>query len=227
MIKVQSLSKSYGSIQVLKQIDLSFEPGTINGIVGVNGAGKSTLFRCLAQLEPCDGTVQYEGGKLKDVTGFLETSPYFLSYMTGREYLRLFCQARNLSIASLNNKNVFDLPLDRYAASYSTGMKKKLALTAILLQKNEVFILDEPFNGVDLQSNLLILEVMEKLKSLNKIVILSSHIFSTLSTICDHIHHLEEGKIVRSGNKDEFPAIEEAMRKTGLSSRLDALELEG
>ena len=144
------------------------------------------------------GKIEYSNGILKNVTGFLYTNPYFLSKITGLEYLQLLCNARNIQVNNLEDKNIFDLPLNQYADTYSTGMKKKLALTAILLQNNDVFILDEPFNGVDIQSNIVIKEVLVKLKELNKIVILSSHIFSVLGETCDLLHHLKNGEIIKS-----------------------------
>ena len=160
MIKIQSLNKAYGSKQILTNINLHFNKGDINGIVGENGAGKTTLFKCISGLESFDGNIEFDNGILKNVTGFLTTDPYFLTKITGKEYLQLFCNARNVTITDFEEKNIFDLPLNQYADTYSTGMKKKLALTAILLQKNEVFILDEPFNGVDIQSNIVIKEIV-------------------------------------------------------------------
>src|SRR5664279_1437591 len=71
--------------------------------------------------------------------------------------------------------NIFELPLDKYAEIYSTGMQKKLAITGLLLQKNEVFILDEPFNGVDISSNLMIQEILTGLKAFGKTVITVSY----------------------------------------------------
>jgi len=225
MISIQSLNKSYGSKKVLSNINLKFNKGEVNGIVGENGAGKTTLFKCLAGLEKFDGTIEFDGGILKNVTGFLTTDPYFLSKITGREYLQLFCNARDIEIENFEEKNIFDLPLKQYADTYSTGMKKKLALTAVLLQQNDVFILDEPFNGVDIQSNIVIKEVLSKLKELNKTIIISSHIFSTLSETCDYLHHLKNGEIIKSVTKNEFESIEEDMKQTGVSHRIDKLDL--
>jgi ABC-2 type transport system ATP-binding protein len=225
MIEIKSLHKSFGKNEVLKNINLSFKPGEVHGIVGENGAGKSTLFNCIGGFETYSGEINYTDGNLKDVTGFLNTDPYFLSRLTGQEYLQLFCNARHIDSANLRQKNIFDLPLNRFAETYSTGMKKKLALTAILIQKNNVFILDEPFNGVDIQSNIVIKEIILKLKSLNKIVIISSHIFSTLSETCDYLHHLKEGNIIKSATKTDFNEIENNMKSTGMTSRLDNLDL--
>ena len=83
-----------------------------------------------------------------------------MTKITGLEYLKFMCQSRSIDSGKLLERNVFNLPLNRYAETYSTGMKKKLALTAILMQENSVFILNEPFNGVDIQSNILISEII-------------------------------------------------------------------
>lgn len=225
MIEIKNLHKSFGKNNVLKDINLTFKPGEVHGVVGENGAGKSTLFNCIGRFENYKGEIKYTDGNLKDATGFLNTDPHFLSRLTGQEYLQLFCNARSIDTSNLREKNIFDLPLNRFAETYSTGMKKKLALTAILLQKNDVFILDEPFNGVDIQSNIVIKEIILKLKSLNKIVIISSHIFSTLSETCDYLHHLKDGEIIKSATKSDFYEIENNMKSSGMTSRLDSLDL--
>ena len=225
MIAIENLSKSFSGKNVLNQINLSFEKGKIYGIVGENGAGKTTLFRCIVGLEDFDGQIQSENRLLKDVTGFLPTDPYFFSKMTGAEYLQLLCNARDIPQPDLKEKNIFDLPLNQYAETYSTGMKKKLAITGILLQQNELYILDEPFNGVDINSNILIVQIIKKLKSLNKIVLIASHIFSTLTESCDEIYLLKEGKIIMGGDQTHFNSIEKSMIGTMLNEKIDQLGL--
>jgi ABC-2 type transport system ATP-binding protein len=225
MITINNLNKSFGTKDVLKNINLEFAKGTICGIVGENGAGKTTLFRCIAGLESYRGEIVSDLKPLKNHLGLLLTDPFFFSKITGREYIRLLCNARGKSIPELDPKNIFDLPLDQYASTYSTGMKKKLALTAILLQENEYFILDEPFNGVDIQSNIILTEIILKLKSLNKTVLISSHIFSTLSDTCDEIHLLRKGEQVKSVQKPEFKMLEDEMKAIVIGNRIEKLDL--
>ena len=204
MIKIKELSKLFGNKEVLKNLSMEFSTGNVYGIVGENGAGKTTLFRCIAGLESYSGEIISDVMPLKNHLGLLLTEPFFFTMMTGREYIRLLCNARGKTNVDIDSKNIFDLPLEQYASTYSTGMKKKLAITAILLQENEYFILDEPFNGVDIQSNIILTEIILKLKELNKIVIISSHIFSTLSDTCDEIHLLRKGEQIKSVNKTGF-----------------------
>ena len=225
MIRIRNLNKQYGDKIVLKNINLNFDPGKVYGIVGENGAGKTTLFRCIAGLEGFSGEIFSGITPLKDHLGLLLTEPFFFSKITGREYLRLLCNARGIELMHVDERNIFSLPLDQYASTYSTGMKKKLALTAILFQENDYFILDEPYNGVDIQSNLILTEVIAKLRELNKIVLISSHIFSTLADSCDEIHLLNQGEVVKSVQRGEFDQLEEEMKKRVVGGKVEALGL--
>ena len=225
MIKIKELSKLFGNKEVLKNLSMEFSTGNVYGIVGENGAGKTTLFRCIAGLESYSGEIISDVKPLKNHLGLLLTEPFFFTMMTGREYIRLLCNARGKTNVDIDNKNIFDLPLDQYASTYSTGMKKKLAITAILLQENEYFILDEPFNGVDIQSNIILTEIILKLKELNKIVIISSHIFSTLSDTCDEIHLLRKGEQIKSVNKTGFKDLEQEMKEVSIGNLIKNLEL--
>ena len=225
MIKIEALSKFYGTKQVLKDINLNIEKGKVYGIVGENGSGKTTLFRCIAGLEKYKGSVTSDLDILKNHLGLLLTEPFFFSKITGKEYIHLLCKARSLDAGNIDERNIFDLPLEQYASTYSTGMKKKLALTAILMQENTCFILDEPFNGVDIQSNIIITEIVQKLKEMGKTVLISSHIFSTLSDTCDEIHLLKEGEFIKKVYKENFGKLEAEMKEMTLGNKIEKLGL--
>ena len=225
MITIENLAKSYGTKKVLENINLNLEKGKVYGIVGENGSGKTTLFKCISGLEKHTGTITCEYGTPKEFLGYLQTEPYFFSKITGNEYLKLLCNARNINHIDLNEKNIFDLPLNEYAATYSTGMKKKLAFTAILIQENKLFILDEPFNGVDIQSNIIITELIHKLKEMGKTILISSHIFSTLNDTCDEIFLLKNGTINKSVLKNEFSLLESEMKEFAIGNKIEKLNL--
>ena len=226
MISIENLSKAFGSNRVINNLNISFEMGKVYGVVGKNGSGKTTLFRCLSGLEDYEGLIKSKFDNLKNNLGFLQTNPFILKKITGREYLQLLSNARGINNGNFDKKNIFELPLDLYATTYSTGMKKKLAFTGILVQKNSVFILDEPFNGVDIQSNMIINEIINRLKSLGKTVIIASHVFSTLKETSDEIYLLEGGVFKEKYNKDGFGVLEKEMKKHILKNKIDKLALE-
>jgi ABC-2 type transport system ATP-binding protein len=225
MIEIIKLSKQYGMVNALKNVNIRFDEGHVYGIVGENGAGKTTLFRCIAGLEDYEGQILSDTQPLKNQLGYLPTEPYFFSKITGKEYIQLLVNAREKKIEKIDDKNIFDLPLNQYASTLSTGMKKKLAITAILLQENKYFILDEPFNGVDIQSNLIMVEIIHKLRELNKTVIISSHIFSTLSDTCDEIFLLRKGELIQSVQKDDFSILEADMKAFTIGNKIAKLGL--
>ncbi len=225
MLELKNLQKNFGTNKVLKGISASFVPGQVYGIVGENGAGKTTLFRCIADLLTFDGEIIKEPADFNHHLGFLQTHNLLLPMMTGREYLRLLTQARHQTISDFDARNVFDLPLDEYARNYSTGMQKKLALMGVLLQQNNCLILDEPFNGVDIQSNIIIAEIIRELRRLGKTVLISSHIFSTLTDTCDEIHLLRDGRFVKSAGPDDFADLEREMIRVTVGDRVGRLGL--
>lgn len=226
MLEVRNLSKKYGSKQVLNSINLRFEKGKIYGIVGENGAGKTTFFKCLAELENYDGEIISPYKQLKNHLGFLETNPLMMSYITGWEYLKLLCKARNIKTDNFEEQNIFKLPLNQYTETYSTGMKKKLAFMGVLLRKNDILILDEPFNGVDIQSNIIITDIIQELKALGKTILISSHIFATLRESCDGIILLSKGNVVKTATKAEYDVLEAEMKKKVIGDNLKKLNLE-
>ncbi|HET8572758.1 MAG TPA: ATP-binding cassette domain-containing protein [Edaphocola sp.] len=225
MIKIENLTKRFGKKTVLNRLNVVFEAGKVYGIVGENGAGKTTLFRCIAGLESFEGKIIADKLPIKNHLGLLLTEPFFFSKITGKEYIRLLCQARGIKTGAIDDRNIFDLPLDQYASTYSTGMKKKLAITAVLMQKNEFFILDEPFNGVDIHSNMIITEIIRKLGETWKTTIISSHIFSTLKDTCNEIYVLENGAFVRRLQQEEFGAFELEMKEMLIGNKIGALDL--
>ena len=225
MILINKLEKSFGNNQVLDNVDILFSSGDISGLVGRNGAGKTTLFHCIANLESYAGTIKTNHTNHKNHIGYLPTSPYMLSRITGREYIQFIANARGQKVNNIDSKNIFDLPLDRYGEHYSTGMKKKLALTAILLLENEYYLFDEPFSGVDLDSNIIIKAVLRKLKSLGKTVVISSHIYNTLIEVCDNIHVLDKGRITQSVSPENFNLFESILEGDTVDALVDRLEL--
>ena len=168
MIQLVEISKAFGSHVVLDRLSFTFEDNKVYGIVGKNGSGKTTLFHCMTGLESCKGEIVSERRPLKNHIGYLPTELFFYKLMTGMEYVQFVCNARNQKIENIAARNIFELPLNDYISTYSTGMKKKLALFAILLQDVPYYIFDEPFNGIDFQSSVLVFDIIKALKQRGK-----------------------------------------------------------
>lgn len=209
MIEINDLHKNFGKVNVLNGIHLKYHSGKIYGLVGENGAGKTTLFNCMMEVIDYTGSI-IRSRTLK--TGYLSASSFFYSQITGWEHLEFCMRAKGLPVNSSKIQDlngIFQLPLDRYASEYSTGMKKKLGFMALLLEDNDVFILDEPFNGVDLKGCILMKKLIQQLKAKEKTVIISSHLIASLREICDIIHYLNEGIIYKEYHQETTKEIEE------------------
>ena len=141
---------------------------------------------------------------------FLETSPYFYPNITGNEYLSLFSQTRS-HFDGKQLSEVFQLPLDDLVDHYSTGMKKKLAILAMLKKDKPIYLLDEPFNGLDLESNHVLEVLLTLLKERGKTILISSHILDPLLRICDDIHLLKGGRLEQNFSKENFENVEQAL----------------
>ena len=221
MLEINQLNFSYGEKTVLQNLDLQVAPGEIHGILGANGAGKTTLFRLLAGwLKPKGGSIRWEGQAIGPrQTSFLETDPYFYPYLKGVEYLRLIRDAPE-RIQQWNQ--LFDLPLDELTDDYSTGMQKKLAFLGVLLQERPVLILDEPFNGVDLAGNEIMMAVIRRSGVLKGATFISSHILNTLTQVCDRISLLSGGRFTQTFGRAEFETLEASVRAES-TAHLDQL----
>jgi ABC-2 type transport system ATP-binding protein len=212
MLEILNLRKAFGSHVVLHEVNLALRPGTIHGLVGANGAGKTTLINCLYGLEKdYTGTIRNAAGRpVRERTGLLPYEPYFYPRLTGREYLEFCLQARGRPIADFTGWNqLLELPLDQFADEYSAGMRKKLALLALLVQHFDYLILDEPFNGLDLEANLLLKEILKRLRDRGTGILLTSHILGALTETSDEISVLMGGRIQRHYPAAEFGTLEQ------------------
>lgn len=221
ILEIKKLNFSFGTKAVLKDFSFALKKGQVHGILGDNGAGKTTFFNLLF------GTLQSTSVAINELDrteiAFLETDSYLYSHMTGMEYLQLISP----QLESLEKWNeIFELPLNEYAHNYSTGMKKKLLLLGVLLLNKSIIILDEPFNGLDLKTCEAIHYIIQRLKAVGKTIILSSHILETVIQNADEISYLENGSILYTYGKSEFPQLEELVKskfRNNIVSKVDEL----
>lgn len=211
LINIHHLSKSYNNTKVLDTLSVTYKPEMIYGLVGENGAGKTTLFNCIMGIISYEGNIQKTSGIS---IGYLPAENHFYSLITGWEYLEFCIKAKEKAFekTKIEKANeIFQLPLQRYASEYSTGMKKKLALLALLLQDNDLYILDEPFNGVDLHGCIQLKKLIRSLKSEGKTVVLSSHQITILHELCDCIDYLNHHTIVKRYVEESVEEIENSI----------------
>ncbi len=154
------------------------------------------------------GKIQFDNRSLvkKDVA-YLETNNFFYSNITGREYLELFTYHHpNFAIAEWNQ--LFDLPLDQYTESYSTGMKKKLAFMGVIALDRAILVLDEPFNGIDLETTQKLKTIIKTLQERGKTILLTSHILESLTSLCTAVSYLAAGQIQHTFHPPEYAEME-------------------
>ncbi|MCO6480942.1 MAG: ATP-binding cassette domain-containing protein [Phaeodactylibacter sp.] len=214
MLTIQNISVSYGDHQVLNGASLEVAPGTIHGVLGMNGAGKTTFFEAVYGRVPrLSGDCTFEGRPLqRPDAAFLETESFFYPMLTGREYLRL-CAVSNPAFDIDGWNELFHLPLGHLAETYSSGMKQKLALMGALAPGRPILILDEPFNGIDLESSEILYQVLAHLCKQGRYILLSSHILETLTNTCHSISHLEGGRFIRTYSREEFAQMQAYIRE--------------
>jgi ABC-2 type transport system ATP-binding protein len=197
---------------VLKNLSVEFQEGQIHGIIGLNGAGKTTFFNCICGLLDYEGTITDTGiSNLKNHIGYVPTEPYFFPRTKGKEYLEFIRHARGEKEINRQIMESFDLPMNEYIDNYSTGMKRKIAFMGAMIGHSDIYILDEPFNGVDIKSNLVLKQHILNLKNQKKTVLLSSHIISSLTEVCDQVYMLKNGQMEKHYQPQHFQEIEADM----------------
>lgn len=209
MLAVNDVSFSYAEEFVLQDITINFEINLIHGIVGLNGSGKTTFFNILSGILACDkGTILLNNVSIKksDIA-YIDAESFFYPKLTASEFLSVFPKT-NLNFNELELAHIFNLPLDEFIENYSTGMKKKLLIISQLKQDKKLFIFDEPFNGLDIESNKSLQFIIELLNQKGKTIFIASHIIEPLYGICHKIHHLKNKHFAKSYSSGEFNQLD-------------------
>ena len=211
MLTITDLRCTYGERTVVELVHYQMAPG-VHGIVGLNGAGKSTLLNALYGFgRNREARVLWKGVVMGHAnTAFQEAESFFHPGITGAEFLDLFMPAEPTGdTGSLNT--LLEVPLDASISTYSTGMKRKLALLGALRLDREVLLLDEPMNGLDLASVRVLEAIIRRLAKRGRTVLITSHVLGPLVTLCDHIHLLQHGRFTRDFVRGHTEGLEEAL----------------
>jgi ABC-2 type transport system ATP-binding protein len=242
MLQADRLTKYYAGIAAIRDVSFSVRPGQVLGYLGPNGSGKSTTVKLLTGLlEPTSGRVIYRDQSIHDnlvefrrILGFVPEEAHVYSYLTGPEFLALIGRLRNIPERALQQRignllEIWGLTDARYTtlASYSKGMRQKILISAALLHNPQILILDEPDAGLDVTALLVLRAVVARLAAQGRMVLYSSHVLSTVESICSHVVILHEGQVVahdsvgRLRDLMSLPSLEDVFRKLAVHTDVE------
>jgi ABC-2 type transport system ATP-binding protein len=214
VIKTVNLTKRYGTLVALSNLNLEINEGDCFGFIGPNGAGKTTTIKILATLlQPtwgearvCDYVVGYQSRSIRPLIGYVPD--YFGAYedMVVQEYLEFFAAAYNIN-GSQRNKIVADVleltdlgyKRDALVDGLSRGMKQRLSIARVLVHDPKVLLLDEPAGNLDPRARIEMRELLKELRRMGKTIVISSHILPELADLCNTVGIIEQGELLYSG----------------------------
>lgn len=219
LVEINHVTKSFGYKLALKDVSFSVPAGQICGLLGPNGAGKTTLFRLLMGiLKTTEGSLLIDGRdafeervEVKRLIGFLPDEPVFYSYLSGREVLELSAAMHGLDaldayhrMARIIAKLRLADEINNYAEDYSRGMKKKLGLLLAMIHEPKLLVLDEPTNGLDVESTHLFYDLISETAQQGTTVLFSTHLMDHVTKLCSHAVIINEGTLVATGTLHEL-----------------------
>ena len=208
VIEVSNVTKKFGDITVLRNINIQFEEGRIYGIVGRNGSGKTVLFKVIVGfLRASTGQVRVCGKEVGKDTDFAEEigviieEPGFLSGYTGYENLKFLAGIRKVigkkEIRDSMERVGLNPDCRKKVGKYSLGMKQRLAIAQAIMEDSKILILDEPMNGLDDQGVEDIRKMLLQLKEEGKTILLASHNREDIEILCDEVYEMDQGRLKR------------------------------
>ena len=215
MIEIRDLTIRYDDLVAVHSVSLDVPAGSVLGLVGPNGAGKTSMIRALAGVLVPDGgelsidgiDVQEDPTAIHRLIGYMPDFFGVYDYLTAREYVELFGQLHDVPPQRLQDQVAEALSLTNLSekaeaavGSLSRGMKQRLCLARCLVHEPDVLLLDEPASGVDPRGRYEVRQLIARLGSMGKTVLVSSHILPELAEVCDSVAILERGRLVASGS---------------------------
>jgi ABC-2 type transport system ATP-binding protein len=225
-IAVRDLRKVYGNKAAVDGLNLTVPRGCFFGFLGPNGAGKSTTIRMLTGLiPPNSGTIELlgmpmpaQGLEIKKRIGLVPDESLLFDRLTGSEFLEFVGRMYGLerSVARERARALLDLfeletSSRKLIAEYSKGMRKRVAMAASLIHHPDLFLMDEPFEGVDAVGARLMKDILVDQVQRGATIFLTSHVLEVVERLCDRVAIIHEGKIVTEGTIDELRAGSETL----------------
>lgn len=207
ILDTQHLSKRFGSLTAVNQLNLQIEKGTVFGMLGPNGSGKTTtLGMVLGIIHPTQGSYSwFEGKKGKNPRRFLGAlleTPNFYPYLSAADNLKIVAQIKRIAKPAIDESldlvNLLHRKHSKFK-TYSLGMKQRLAIASAMIGDPQVLIFDEPTNGLDPQGIAEVRETIRQIASTGKTIIMASHILDEVEKICSHVAIIKNGNLLATG----------------------------
>ncbi|KAB2496531.1 ABC transporter ATP-binding protein [Priestia filamentosa] len=240
LLKLSNVTGGYTRNPVLKDISFEVKKGELVGLIGLNGAGKSTTIKhVIGTMEPREGTISINGKTLKQDMEtyrsqftFIPETPVLYEELTLEEHLRLTAMAYNIDentyekrLPVLLKEFRMDKKLKWFPAHFSKGMKQKVMIMCAFLVQPSLYIIDEPFLGLDPLGIQSLLDLMVEMKDQGAAILMSTHILATAEKYCDRFIILHNGKVHASGTIEEL-RMQFSMPKASLDEIYVALTKE-
>ena len=223
MLKIENLTKKYGSQVAVDHLNLHIRPGEIYGFIGHNGAGKTTTLKSAAgilnfdegEIYVNDISIKEQPVAVKKMMAYIPDNPDLYEFMTGIQYLNFVADIYGVSMEDrearvLKYGKMFELTNDlgQLVGAYSHGMKQKLAVMSALVHDPKLILMDEPFVGLDPMASHLLKQTMREICDNGGAIFFSTHVLEVAEKLCDKVAIIKGGKLIKSGTMEEVKGDE-------------------
>lgn len=218
MLTIKNLTKTFGEKKAVDDLSLTINAGEIYGFIGHNGAGKTTTIKSVCGIQSFDsGEITLDGVsliadpiKFKSQIAYIPDNPDLYEYMAGIKYLNFIADIFGVGIKERRERinkyaDIFEITdaLSQPIASYSHGMKQKLAIIAAWLHTPRLIIMDEPFVGLDPKASHILKEMMREVCNGGGAIFFSTHVLEVAEKLCDKVAIIKNGRIIKSGTMED------------------------